>query len=263
MTRSLVLKPGCELGPDWGPIKPRSSRPGLPFLFLNAAITADGKIAPASRRFEPFGSSTDARLLYQLRTYADAVMCGARTLDLNAVKLGNGGRAYDRMRERRGLSAHPVRVVVSGSASIDPGAEIFKHRFSPIILLTTKTADARRLRRLRPLVDEIVAVGRKEIDFETALRQLRFEWRIRRLLCEGGGELNDALFRRGLVDEVYLTICPLVLGGKQAPTLADGIGGMRLADVSNLKLQKLRQVGAELFLVYRVVRTKGRQASRQ
>ncbi len=254
MTRPLVLKPGSTLESEWGPIRPRSSRPGLPFVFLNAAMSADGKIAPASRRFEPFGSSTDTRLLYQLRTFADAVMCGARTLDLNAVKLGNGGRVYDRMRERRGLSAHPIRIVVSGRASIDPKAEIFKHRFSPIILLTTKCADERRVKRLQPLVDDILAVGRKEIDFEDALRQLRSKWGVRRLLCEGGGELNDALFRRGLVDEVYLTVAPIVFGGREAPTLADGTGALRLAAATQLKLKRHCRIGAELFLIYRVLR---------
>lgn len=66
--------------------------------------------------------------------------------------------------------------------------------------------------------------GAQQIDFALALRWLRKKWRIRRLLCEGGGELNDALFRAGLVDEVHLTLCPLLLGGRAAPTPADGSG---------------------------------------
>src|ERR1039458_184969 len=55
----------------------------------------------------------------------------------------------------------------------------------------------------------------------------RSKWGVKRLLCEGGGELNDALFRAGLVDEIHLTICPKIFGGRTAPTIADGLGFQR------------------------------------
>ena len=64
--------------------------------------------------------------------------------------------------------------------------------------------------------------------FPTALHWLRKYWGVKRLLCEGGGELNDALFRAGVVDELHLTICPKLFGGRRAPTMADGIGFPRL-----------------------------------
>ena len=73
-----------------------------------------------------------------------------------------------------------------------------------------------------------------------------------RLLCEGGGEVNGALFRAGLVNEVYQTICPLVFGGRTAPTMADGAGVRDLAHATRLRLKSLRRIGAELFLVYQV-----------
>jgi riboflavin biosynthesis pyrimidine reductase len=79
---------------------------------------------------------------------------------------------------------------------------------------------------------------------------LRAEWNVRRLLCEGGGELNDALFRAGLVDELHLTLCPMIFGGRSAPTIADGPGCARLADAFAMRLQSSRRVGEELFLVY-------------
>src|SRR5262245_17084621 len=105
----------------------------LPFVYLNVAATADGKLAPASRKFEPFGSKRDQQLLLHLRTEADAVMAGARTIDLLPVRLGPGGPKYRRMRLRNGLAEYNLRVVVSGAGTLDPKAEIFRHRFSPII----------------------------------------------------------------------------------------------------------------------------------
>jgi riboflavin biosynthesis pyrimidine reductase len=81
---------------------------------------------------------------------------------------------------------------------------------------------------------------------------LRREWKVKRLLCEGGGELNGALFRPRLVDEVHLTICAKVFGGSLAPTIAEGVGVRRLADAVALRLVSARQMGAELFARFKV-----------
>ena len=95
--------------------------------------------------------------------------------------------------------------------------------------------------------------GERELDFIEALRWLRQARGVKRLLCEGGGELNDALFRAGVVDELHLTLCPKVFGGRQAPTIADGLGMGSLGNAVRLRLKSARRSGAELFLVYRVV----------
>ena len=222
-----------------------------PFVLVNMAMTADGKIATANRAVTTFGSPRDLRHLYELRATADAVMAGARTIEETNAKLGPGGARYQRLRLRRGLDEFNLRIIVSGSASIDPGAAIFRHRFSPIILLTTGRASVGKLRRLRTLADDLLICGEQQIDFDKALRHLRQKWNVRRLLCEGGGELNDALFRAGVVDELHLTICPRVFGGARSPTIADGPGVARLADAAELKLISCKRVGDELFLAFR------------
>jgi len=224
----------------------------VPFVFLNVATTADGKLAPASRHFIPFGSKRDQEHLLELRATADAVMSGARTVDLSAVKMGSGGAKYKKLRLRRGLTEQPLRIVVTGSGTLDPDAEIFKHRFSPILLLTTGRASAAKLRRLRSLADEVKICGERELDFRLALRWLHEKWKVKRLLCEGGGEINGALFEAGLVDEVHLTLCPVIFGGRTAPTMSDGRGFESLADATQLKLTSRKRIGDELFLVYRV-----------
>jgi riboflavin biosynthesis pyrimidine reductase len=73
---------------------------------------------------------------------------------------------------------------------------------------------------------------------------------VKRLLCEGGGALNEALFRAGVVDELYLTISPVIFGGRDAPTLADGKGIEHLADSIPLRLKSYRRLGDEVFLVF-------------
>jgi len=222
----------------------------LPFVYINVATTADGKLAPANRRFVAFSSQTDQRLLLQLRARADAVMAGARTVDLVSVNLGPGPLKYRRLRLRNGLAEYNLRVVISGSATLSPRAEIFRRRFSPIIVLVCGRASQKNIRRLKGLADEVALFGEQELDFAAALAWLRKKWNVKRLLCEGGGEVNAGLFRAGLVDEIYQTICPLVFGGRHAPTMADGVGARALPQATQLCLKSLRRIGEELFLVY-------------
>jgi riboflavin-specific deaminase-like protein len=221
----------------------------LPFVFANFAMTADGKIAFANRRFVPFAGQRDQEHMMELRATADAVMSGARTVDLSPATLGTGGAKYRRLRLRRGLKEYNLRIIVSGSGSIDPDAEIFKHKFSTIIILTTRRAGERRLKKLRELA-EVKICGENEINFPAAFRWLRKVWGVKRLLCEGGGELNDALIRAGLLDELHLTISPKIFGGRTAPTIADGLGFSKLADAAQFQLKSFRRVGDEMFLVF-------------
>jgi riboflavin-specific deaminase-like protein len=115
-------------------------------------------------------------------------------------------------------------------------------------------ASKANLSRLRKLADEVKVCGEREIDFGFALRWLREKWNVKRLLCEGGGEINAGLIEAGLVDEVHVTLCPVIFGGRTAPTMADGAGFARLADAARLRLESHKRVGDELFLVYRVMR---------
>lgn len=221
-----------------------------PFVSINMAMTADGKIATANRAVSSFGSKRDHDQLLALRATADAVMCGARTADLNDVNLGPGAARFRRLRLRRGLAEYNLRVIVSGSGSIKPHATLFRHSFSPIIILTTQKMSSASRRRLRSLGAEIKICGRTEINFHTALSWLHQQWNVTRLLCEGGGELNDALFRARLVDELNLTVCAKVFGGRHAPTIADGLGFPALASATQLELRSARRVGDEMFLVF-------------
>jgi len=230
--------------------KPKARSPKLPFVFVNMAMTADGKIATANRAVSSFGSARDHEHLLKLRATADAVMAGARTVDSAAINLGPGPARFRRLRLKNGLAAYNLRVIVSGSGSLNPNAEVFKHRFSPIIILTTGRASKAKLLQLQAIADEVKICGRREINFRAALGWLRRKWGVQRLLCEGGGELNDSLFRAGLVDELHVTFCPIIFGGRRAPTIADGRGFGRLAGAARFRLKTIRRVKDEQFAIF-------------
>jgi 5-amino-6-(5-phosphoribosylamino)uracil reductase len=222
----------------------------LPFVFSNFAMTADGKIAFANGIFTSFSSQRDREHMMELRATADAVICGSRTIETTGTILGNGGEKFRKTRLKRGLAEHPVRVIVSGSGSINPAAGIFKKRFSPIVILTTARISKANLKDLRAAADEVKICGKMEINFHSAFHWLRKKWNANRLLCEGGGELHEALVRAGLVNELHLTLCPKIFGGNKAPTIADGKGFSRLAGAARFKLQSAQRVGDELFFVF-------------
>ena len=234
--------------------EPPSTNSPRPFVFINMSMTADGKIATANRAITSFGSKRDLAHLYELRATADAVISGARTIEQSHAKLDPGGTRFQRQRIKNGLAEYNLRIIVSGSGTIDPGAEIFRHHFSPIIIFTTERAGAKKLAALRQLADEVIVCGKIEIDFPRALRDLRRRWKINRLLCEGGAELNDSLIRAGVVDELHLTLCPKIFGGRTAPTIADGIGVEQLAQAAQFEFTSLRRIGDEIFAVLRAKR---------
>jgi riboflavin-specific deaminase-like protein len=231
-------------------LKLKIQKTKLPFVLVNMAMTADGKIATANRVVSSFTSTRDHEHLLELRATADAVMAGARTVDSAPINLGPGPARYRRQRLKRGLAKYNLRVIVTRSGSVNPRAEVFRRRFSPIIILTTHRAGAHRLRQLRALADEVRICGREKINFRAAFRWLQRQWRVKRLLGEGGGELNDALFRAGVVDELHLTINPKIFGGRDAPTIAEGHGFHRLVRAKLFRLKSIRPVNDELFTVW-------------
>ena len=223
-----------------------------PFVFINVATTADGKLAPENRKFVPFGSKRDLELLYELRARADAAIMGARTVDSAPGHYGPGPAKFRRLRLKRGLPEYNLRVIVSGRGTLNPKSDIFRYRFSPIIVLTSARASVRNLKRLRGVADDVEIFGDAEMDFQAAFAWLQRKWQVKSILCEGGGELNTALIRQKLVDEIYITVCPLIFGGRHAPTMADGIGVKSVDDATRLQIKSLKRVGQELFVFYRV-----------
>ncbi len=230
--------------------KPHLKTGTRPQVILNMAMTADGKTASANRQIHAFGSSRDQRHLYKLRSTADAILCGSRTVEISRALLDNGGNCFTRARISRGLAAHPLRIIVSGSGSINPGAPIFQHSFSPILLITTRRISGAKKRVLSPLFEGMFISPGSNLDFHAAFRWLRDKWKVRRMVCEGGAELNAALFASDLVDELHLTICPLIMGGNQASTIADGKNGFTLAQAKLFKMTSCMAVGEELFTTY-------------
>ena len=147
---------------------------------------------------------------------------------------------------------HPVSVILSRSMRLPRTGRFWVDGQVERIIATTQQAKDEEILPFRDLA-EVIRVGRTTVDLHAFCRMLA-DRGIGRLLVEGGGEVNMAFWDAGLVDEVYLTLCPVVIGGSTAPTAADG-RGFASDRLSKLRLIESRQVGQELFLRYRAVRS--------
>ncbi|MBI5821631.1 MAG: dihydrofolate reductase family protein [Verrucomicrobia bacterium] len=224
-----------------------------PFVLLNMAMTLDGKTSTVERQPTDWTSKRDKHHLIELRATADAVMVGARTAETDRTSLSIPDVRRQRARLSRGKPPHPLRVIVSGNGSFRENIRAFERQVSPILIFTSRRAPRAKLDRLARLPDvHVYIVGERDVDVPLMLDILARDWKVRRLLCEGGASLNWSLFVAHAVDEVFITLCPRVFGGANAPTLVDGVGFPRNA-ILNAKLLCCERKGQELFLRYRIL----------
>ena len=224
----------------------------VPHATVILAMSADGKIADTTRAPARFGSAIDKLHLETQISQADAVLFGAGTLRAYGTTLKVTQSDLLNQRQQQGKPLQPVQIVCSGSAKLDAEARFFSQPV-PRWLLTTEIG-ARW--QSRDEFERVLVAESKEdsskINWQEAFEQL-FGLGLRRLAVLGGGELVASLFAADLVDELWLTICPLILGGAEAPTPVEGVGFLT-GVAPRLELLDVRPADEEVFLHYRVKR---------
>lgn len=219
-------------------------------VITNNAISLDGKIAAVDRSFSTLGSEEDLRTMEVLRAGVDAIFVGGHTFRcwpypstdapgapprekplINAILTRRGlfgdGAPADPDWASRWVGA-PTRPLLFGPEGLDVQAHAAALGGEVFTTLDPNPAW---------VLAELAAQG------------------VQRVLVEGGGDLLAQLLAQDLVDEVNVTLCPLLLGGVKAPTLLDG-PGFSVDDARRLQLIDLRRAGDELFLRYAVIRRK-------
>ncbi len=221
---------------------PASRKLPRPFVTANFALTADGRIRTRNHTPADFSSKRDKRRLVQIRAGCDAVLVGARTLASDTMTMGIPG-----IREKK----PPLRVIVSNSGRIAASLRVFQKPGAPIVIFTTQKMPAKTRDALAPFAD-IFLHETPTVDLPLALAILRADYGVKRLVCEGGGTLLREFAAHDLLDEIHLTLCPILFGGSAAPTLT-GVAGKFLPKSTHLRLVEMRTVGEECFTRWSVV----------
>ncbi|PWB52288.1 MAG: 2,5-diamino-6-(ribosylamino)-4(3H)-pyrimidinone 5'-phosphate reductase [Candidatus Methanoperedenaceae archaeon] len=193
-----------------------------PFVFINAAMSADGKIATIKRKQTRISGSLDFDRMDELRASSDAIMVGIGTVVSDNPSLTVKSKERKEKRRADGLLENPSRIVVDSMARIPVDSDIFLKGEGKCIIAVSENAPAEKVRRLSNLAD-IICVGEKNVDLVKLLSELK-DRGINRLMVEGGATLNWGLISNGLVDEIYTFVGNIIIGGKTAPTLVDGEG---------------------------------------
>jgi 5-amino-6-(5-phosphoribosylamino)uracil reductase len=217
------------------------------------AMTADGKIADYQHAAARFGSIHDQHHLEQQVSLADGVLFGAGTLRAYGTTMSVLHPLLLQARKQRSQSPQPIQIVVSASGDLDPQMRFFQQPI-PRWLITLPGNDGKWQSKSEfehiVIAPVITRANNSIINWTATLQQLA-DLGLQRLAILGGGELVAALFDEDLIDELWLTLCPVVFGGKSAPTPVGGTGFIQ-SQGKKLQLLEVKQIEQELFLHYRV-----------
>ena len=193
-----------------------------PHVFVNAAMSADGKLSTYERRQVRISGAGDFRRVDRLRAGADAVMVGIGTVLADDPSLTVKSPELVAAREASGAAPHPARVVVDSRARTPPDAAVLHRGPGLRVVGVSAAAPPERIVALGEFATVVVA-GEDRVDLALLLERLH-DLGVRRLMVEGGGTLIAALVTAGLVDELFVYVGNMIIGGSTAPTLADGEG---------------------------------------
>ena len=216
-------------------------------------MTVDGKITTKNYSPVDFTSREDKAHLLRQRALGDAVLIGHSTLKHDNVRLGLPDPKMREARVARGQAPYPLRVILSNEGRIDASLKIFQAdpaKAGPIVIFSTLRMPPRFQNALREKATLHLSDA-NQVDLSWMLRQLRHEYGVRTVACEGGATLFRALLEADLVDQLNLTIAPYLFGGANAPTLT-GLSKEFLPRSVRCALTDMRVIGEECFLTYRI-----------
>ena len=191
-------------------------------VVVNAAMSADGKLSSREREQVAISGPDDFDRVDRLRAESDAVMVGVGTVIADDPSLTVDDAERRAGREERGESPNPARVVADSRVRTPPDATLLDGR-AHTYLLVSEAAPTDFVEQMEDAGATVIATGEDRVDLVTALAKLEGDG-VDQLMVEGGGELIFSLFEAGLVDELSVFVGSSVIGGRDAPTLADGDG---------------------------------------
>ncbi|HEX2615008.1 MAG TPA: 2,5-diamino-6-(ribosylamino)-4(3H)-pyrimidinone 5'-phosphate reductase [Nitrososphaera sp.] len=220
-------------------------------VIINGAMTVDGKIATASGDSR-ISSKQDLVRVHRLRASVDAIVVGISTILADDPRLT--------VRLVRGKN--PIRIIVDSRGRLPLGSQILQTASKvKTIVAVTDQAPADKIQKIEDMGAQVLVISAGKEGRNAAvprgvnLKELFLILKksgLKRILVEGGGELNWSLLHLGLVDELVVTVAPKIAGGRLAITLAEGDGFDRIAQGIQLKLSKVERKSktGELVLYY-------------
>jgi riboflavin biosynthesis pyrimidine reductase len=246
MSRVRILRDGPAIADPLAPYAEvdRTRGPGACWVMAHVVGGLDGSAAIRGR-VGALSTAPDAQLFTLMRALADVVLVGAETVRAEGYGAVRLPRERVEAREAAGRPGTPPLAVVTRSLDLDWSAKAFTDAppWSRTLVITCAAADPGRLERARAVADVVIA-GDDQVDPELAVARLS-ELGHRVVLCEGGPTWLGEVVAAGLLDELCLTVSPL-MGGDPLPVSVSPAG----APLTHFALRHVLRDGDTLFLRY-------------
>ena len=214
------------------------------YVILNAAMSIDGKIS-TRRNDSSFSSRKDWIRVHKLRSSVDGIVVGISTVLEDNPMLSV--RYYSKG------TKDPVRIIVDSNARIPLNSRIIRSSKNiQTIVATTPNASTMKIKELKKAGVQILVSGKRKVNIKKLFQQLE-NLGLKRILVEGGGEINWSVLKIGLANELIVTISPVVVGGRDAKTLVEGEGIANITNGIKMRLSKtLINYKNEIVLFYKL-----------
>ncbi|MDW0282277.1 MAG: 2,5-diamino-6-(ribosylamino)-4(3H)-pyrimidinone 5'-phosphate reductase [Nitrososphaeraceae archaeon] len=215
-------------------------------VIVNSAMTVDGKIA-THQGDSAISSKDDLIRVHKLRDSVDGIIVGISTV------LADNPRLTIRLGRKQPKEKHLTRIIIDSMGRIPLDSQILRTASKiKTIVAVTKLAHMNVRRKIKKTGAIVIVAGTNTVDLKRVLWTIQ-KMGIKKILVEGGGEINWSLFSLGIVNELIVTIAPKIVGGRQATTLVEGEGYSRVSQGLKLQLKKVRmQNSGELVLHYKL-----------
>jgi 2,5-diamino-6-(ribosylamino)-4(3H)-pyrimidinone 5'-phosphate reductase len=191
-------------------------------------MSIDGKIS-TRRNDSSFSSRKDWIRVHKLRSSVDGIVVGISTVLEDNPMLNV--RYYPKGKD-------PVRIIIDSKARIPLNSRIIKSsKKIQTIVGTTRNAPIRKINALKKVGVQVLFSGKRKVNIKSLFQQLE-NLGLKRILVEGGGEINWSVLKIGLANELIVTISPVVVGGRNAKTLVEGEGISNITNGIKLKLTR-------------------------
>jgi 5-amino-6-(5-phosphoribosylamino)uracil reductase len=217
---------------------------------LVLAMTADGKIADVTKSPPTFSSNRDYAHLEAQIADADAILVGSGTLNDGGSAVLVQKPALIQARIDRGQPLQPPQIVCSRSGKIDSQLPFFSQPTERWLLTTKSGASDWHARSSFDRVLVCETADGHNLDWQAIEKELT-ELGINKICFLGGSELAASLFAANFIDELWLTVCPVIYGGSMAPTPVSG-AGFTPESAPKLTLLSVDWIDQEIFLHYQV-----------
>ncbi|RLI85456.1 MAG: 2,5-diamino-6-(ribosylamino)-4(3H)-pyrimidinone 5'-phosphate reductase [Candidatus Altiarchaeales archaeon] len=221
-----------------------------PFIFINSAMSLDGKISTSEKKQVKISNEKDMERVDRLRAESDAILVGSNTVAIDDPKLTVKSERLRKERVKKGLPENPLKVMVGSIKEIKFDSDFLDYGNAEKIIFTTEKEDSEKIVRLMEKA-RVFVLGKKRVDLKKMVSILS-DLGVKRIMVEGGGTLNFEMLKEGLVDEIYVAIAPKIFGGRNVPTLADG-EGFKEGGIVDLELIDIEKLDEIIVLRYRIL----------